>query len=154
MGVRLVVDNRARVLAELERRVSDVLEVGARATQQEAIHAITTGGRSGRVYDRGGRVHQASAKGEAPANDLGNLAQSIIIERPGPLKRRVVVGEHYGAILELRKSRPFLLPAFYRSVPLMRQMLRAIQSAGGWRSGRPLRRAVHYRSTVSPRRKP
>ncbi len=154
MAVRLVYDNSARVLADFERQVEGVLETGARITQQEAIRAITTGAKTGRVYQRPSGTHQASAKGEAPANDTGALVASITVERPGPLRRRVNVGEEYGAILELRKGRPFLLPSFYASVPIMRRMLRQIQSAGGWRPGRPLRRAVHYRSTVSPRRKP
>lgn len=152
MAVRLVFDNSSRVLADFSRQVEQVLEMGARVTQEEAVRAITTGAKTGRIYHRPRGIHQASAQGQAPANDEGNLAASIVIERPAPLRRRVVVGEHYGAILELRKNRPFLLPAFYRSVPLMRQRLRQLQSAGGWRSGRPLRRAVHYKSTVSPRR--
>lgn len=151
MSTRLVFDNSAQVLAAFTRQVEQVLETGARITQDEAVRAITTGSRSGRVYVRGSHSHQASARGEAPATDTGALAGSIEIERPAPLRRRVVVGETYGAILELRKGRPFLLPSFYRSVPAMRQMLRQIQSAGGWRSGRPLRRAIHYASTVSPR---
>lgn len=152
MGVRLVADNRAQVLAELERRVTAVLETGAVVCQQEAIHAIQTGPRSGIVYDRGDRIHQASAEGEAPASDTTALESSITIERPSPLRRRVVVGEDYGAILELRMNRPFLLPAFYVSVPIMRAMLRDIQRAGGWRAGRPLRRSIHYRSQATVRK--
>lgn len=151
MGTRLVFDNSAQVLAAFTQQVEAVLETGARITQEEAVRAITTGGRSGIVYIRGNKRHQASAKGEAPANDTGALAASIGIERPSRLRRRVIVGETYGAILELRKGRPFLLPSFYRSVPAMRQMLRQIQSNAGWRSHRPLRRAVHYQSKVSPR---
>lgn len=151
MGVVLVQDNSRQVLADFERQVSEVLELGARITHDEAVRAITTGGRSGRVYRKGNRVHQASTEGEAPANEEGNLAASVEILRPSPVRRVVVVGEHYGAILELRKGRPFLLPAFYRSVPAMRAQLRALQSRGGWRPGRPLRRQIHYRSQVRPR---
>lgn len=151
MGIRLVFDRSAQVLAELGRQVESILELGAQVTQQEAVQAIRSGGRSGRVYLHRGRSHQASARGEAPANRDGDLADSITIERPSSTKRRVVVGEEYGAILELRKGRAFLLPAFYRSVPVMRARLRQLQRSGGWRSGRPLRRALHYRSQVSPR---
>lgn len=151
MGVRMLYNNSAQVLADFQREVTAVLELGATITQQEAVRAIQTGGRSGRIYIRGGRAHQASARGEAPASDTTRLEKSIQIERPSPNKRRVVVGEHYGAILELRKGRPFLLPAFYRSVPAMRSRLRSLQSRRGWRSHQPLRRQVHYSSTVRPR---
>ena len=144
-------DRSIQTLAQLETRVEQVLELGARITQQEARRSITTGGRSGRIYVKPSGIHQASARGEAPANETGALVASIVIERPSRLRRRVVVGEEYGAILELRKSRPFLLPAFYSSVGPMRSLLRQIQSAGGWRSYQPLRRSIHYSSKVRPR---
>lgn len=154
MGVKLLYNNSAAVLADFQREVTAVLDLGATITQEEAVRSIQTGGRSGRIYVRGGRAHQASARGEAPASDTTKLETSITIERPSPTKRRVVVGESYGAILELRKGRPFLLPAFYRSVGPMRSRLRALQSRGGWRPGRPLRRQIHYTSTVRPRSRP
>jgi hypothetical protein len=138
-------DRSIQTLAQLEERVEEVLELGATITQQEAIRSIESGGRSGRIYGD----HQASAPGEPPANDTGALVASILIERPSRLRRRVTVGEIYGAILELRRGRPFLLPAFYSSVGPMRAMLRQIQSAGGWRSSQPLRRSIHYSSKVS-----
>lgn len=151
MAVRLIFDRSAQVLAMLERRIEDVLETGARITQEAAVRAITTGGRSGRVYIHRGHLHQASARGEAPANETGELAGSIVILRPSRTKRAVRVGAPYGAVLELRKGRPFLLPAFRSSIGPMRQRLRQIQSSVGWRGGRPLRRVLHYRSTVKPR---
>lgn len=154
MGVKMLYNNSAAVLADFQREVTAVLELGATITQQEAVRSIQTGGRSGRIYVRRGRAHQASARGEAPASDTTKLESSITIERPSPTKRRVVVGERYGAILELRKGRPFLLPAFYRSVGPMRSRLRALQSRGGWRPGRPLRRQIHYASAVRPRSRP
>ena len=147
MPVRLTMDRSIQTLAQLEAQVEHVLETGARITQEEARRAIQTGSRSGRLYGS----HRASAPGEAPANLTGDLAASIRIERPSRLRRRVVVDEPYGAILELRKSRPFLLPSFYRSVASMRALLRQIQGAGGWRSYQPLRRAIHYSSKVSPK---
>lgn len=152
MGVRLVYDGSRDILAAFEREVEAILEMGARATQEEAQRSIRTGSRSGRVYIRGGQAHQASAQGEAPANDTGTLADSIVIERPSKVRRRVVVGEPYGAILELRKGRPFLLPAFYASVPRMRAALRDLQRRGGWRSMRPLRRSIHYTSRTRGRK--
>lgn len=151
MGVRLVFDHSRQVLAQVEREVEEILETGSRITQEEAAHAIQSGGRSGVIYKRTGGYHQASAKGEPPAEDTGALADSIQIERPSRTRRRVVVGEEYGAILELRKNRPFLLPAFYRSVAPMRAMLRQLQGRLGWQGGRPLRRVLHYSSKVRPK---
>lgn len=69
------------------------------------------------------KVHQASAPGEAPASDEGNLAGTIEIERTGPLSADVTVPADYAATLEFGtvkagvkhettiEPRPFLAPA-------------------------------------------
>ena len=43
----------------------------------EAISLVLEGEKTGRVYRRGGREHRASAPGEAPASDSGNLVNNI-----------------------------------------------------------------------------
>ena len=45
---------------------------------ENILSDILTGPRTGRIYRRGGVVHQASAPGEAPASDTGELRQSIV----------------------------------------------------------------------------
>lgn len=45
--------------------------------RNEALRLITQGGKSGRWYRRRDRWHRASAPGEAPATDYGNLVRNI-----------------------------------------------------------------------------
>jgi hypothetical protein len=75
-----------------------------------------TGVKSGRAYNisRGGTpiIHIASAPGEAPARLTGRLANSI---KPKPGKDmweyRVGTASEYAQILEVKRNRPFLIPA-------------------------------------------
>lgn len=75
--------------------------------------------KSGRVYIRDGRVHQASAPGESPAVDTEALINSVKVSRPTAGRViRVEVSENvpYAAGLELGTSRiaprPHMVPAF------------------------------------------
>lgn len=92
--------------------------------EAEAKLAIQTGPKTGKVYKRAGAKgtieHQASAPGEAPANEFGVLAGSIQTHPdadPTALEARVLVFAQYGAALELGREdgsiapRPFLRPA-------------------------------------------
>lgn len=97
-------------------RLSAVVRRYAFAVEAAAKIAITTGTKSGRVYERpGGRSHRASAPGEAPANDTGILANSIRAREEGRLTWRVSAGARYAAKLELGGERlaprPFLAPS-------------------------------------------
>lgn len=78
-----------------------------------------SGTKSGLVYTRGGRSHQASAPGEAPAIDIGNLVNSIFSEKSGPGEALVGAHAEYGVYLEFGTSRmaprPFLRPALEKA---------------------------------------
>ncbi len=78
--------------------------------------------KSGKVYkvNRGRQTHQASAPGEAPAMETGNLVNSIAEElqrkdKTGATAAVIVLAE-YGIHLEFgtedMEPRPFLRPAF------------------------------------------
>ena len=80
--------------------------------------ASLSGPRSGREYRRGKhgtRIHRASAPGEPPATDTGNLANSIGSRMTGRTEGEVTVTAEYAAALELggvhMAARPFLGPA-------------------------------------------
>lgn len=60
---------RAGTIAGLDR--------GGKAVAAEAVSLITSGAKTGRVYTRDGVKHQASAPGESPAGDTGDLAGKI-----------------------------------------------------------------------------
>ncbi len=70
----------------------------------------------GEVYlVQGGIEHQASAPGEAPAMDTGNLVNSIQVEMTGPAAAVVYTNVEYALYLEFgtidMEPRPFLQPA-------------------------------------------
>ncbi len=97
-----------RRLARIVAQTALAVEGDARGAMAEAKH--------GRSYRRrGGRLHVASAPGEAPAIDTGALAGSVQAGEAGPLAWEVAVGAEYGAILEFGSEhiepRPFLGPA-------------------------------------------
>jgi len=103
-----------------ERELSQIVNATAQAVRTRAIRSIQQGPKSGAVYERGsGRnlsaLHQASAPGEAPATDTGTLANSIAVQRLGPLSARVGTGIRYGQYLEFGtqsiEPRPWLWPA-------------------------------------------
>jgi HK97 gp10 family phage protein len=66
-----------RVLAAVRAATVTGLVRGVEAVRSEAVSLITTGPKTGRVYRRNGVSHQASAPGESPASDTGNLASAI-----------------------------------------------------------------------------
>jgi HK97 gp10 family phage protein len=99
-----------------EQATSAGLSAWALLVRNEAVKSVQKGPRSGRVYRSGTVTHQASAPGQAPATDTGNLAGSIgwNIEA-STLTADVFASARYAVHLELGtrhiKPRPFLVPA-------------------------------------------
>jgi len=89
-------------------------EIGA-LTTRETQRLIAQGPKTGRVYIRRGRRHQASAPGEPPANETGRLRKSVGYQVRGT--HQLAVGEEapYAAFLEhgtrRMAPRPHLLVA-------------------------------------------
>lgn len=100
--------NLEGLLAQVVKKSAFDVEAGAKAN-------ITGGAKTGRIYRRRRRAHQASAPGESPANDTGNLASGIKAERISNLLWKVGVSALYGFILEFGGAfvakRPFMAPA-------------------------------------------
>jgi len=96
--------------AGMSARVGKVVQRTAQQVVASAKEKMAEG-KSGHMYGS----HPASAPGEAPAIDTGNLAASIQIEPDGNLRAVIVVGADYGPHLEYGTSRmaarPFLTPA-------------------------------------------
>lgn len=72
--------------------------------------------KTGRTYrKKGGVLHVASAPGQPPAMDTGNLTNSISMQMIGPLQGRVNINAEYAAYLEYgtvrMAARPYLQPA-------------------------------------------
>ena len=98
-----------------KKGVSDGLMAIALMAQGIAQKSILKGPKSGRVYKRGKKFHQASAPGEAPANDLGFLAANINAQMTEELTASLISSAPYSIHLEYgsrrMSARPFLRPA-------------------------------------------
>lgn len=126
-------------------RLALALDEAAQAVQGEAQRLIQDPPKTGRVYtttfftDKSGRLrrgekrpaHQASAPGEAPANDYSTFLNSIVIDRTDLPRGRIVIAAtaQHARHLELgtrkMKPRPFLR----RALRTMRGRIIAIVSA-------------------------
>ncbi len=69
--------NAAAVIQKIRGATVTGLVRGTEAIREEAVTLINTGPKTGRIYTRGGVSHQASAPGESPAGDTGDLASKI-----------------------------------------------------------------------------
>lgn len=90
------------VMSGLERAVMRGVIKGTELLRTDMVERILNPPKTGRLYKRGkNRVHQASAPGESPANDTGNLARNITTVYDTPrLEGTVNVGTNYGRRLE------------------------------------------------------
>lgn len=102
--------------------VTNALSAGAQVIRAEAVQSISKGGRSGNIYKRGKkRMHQASASGEPPKTDTGELVRNITVV--AEKERVVTVGSRkqapHGYWLETKEpsqgGRPWLRPAYKKS---------------------------------------
>jgi len=110
---------------------SGIVRKAATDVEANAKAAIQTGAKTGKTYKRGRKgTHQASAAGEAPATDTGALVNSISAQAEGRFVWVVTVASAYGAILELRRNRPFLLPALDKVKPTFEAALLRHLAAG------------------------
>ncbi|MFN3650093.1 MAG: hypothetical protein ACK47B_10985 [Armatimonadota bacterium] len=139
-----------RVTKETRRKLAAVVYKTASDIEAHAKVAIQTGPKTGRIYRAeqtvsfksgdtdvsftayaGKKGHQASAPGEAPATDTGNLAASITTKKTGLLRAQVTVGAECGAALEFGTAdgkiapRPFLQPAVDAVEPAFEPAIRA-----------------------------
>jgi len=105
-------------IGEVRHSVLQALVMGANEIRNSVIDSMFREKKSGKFYKRGSKEHQASAPGQAPAVDMGELARSIIFDvREQSLEVEVgaKAGAPYAKFLEFgtakMKPRPFLGPA-------------------------------------------
>ena len=128
MQINLKVKNLKKVLSQLNRLQKDmevpfqeIVKGGGQLIRGEAIKSIQTGSKSGVMYQMYNprREHRASAPGQAPASDTGNLVSKIIVKQKTRNITNVESNANYSAYLEYGTSkmeaRPFMLPAFEKS---------------------------------------
>lgn len=144
LRLKTEVEGMTRLRRKLEKFDDDIKAPIRQAVAQSALKVesdakrlIQQGARSGRIYKRGQKTHQASAPGEPPKTDTGTLVSNIFSVFPLQDKGLVaVVGTNleYGKHLEfgtiaMRGSRPWLRPAFKKNaekiIELIRKRVRA-----------------------------
>ena len=128
MDIKFKVSNLKKVLSQLDKLEKDmeipfqeIVKGGGQLIRTEAIKSIQTGAKSGVMYQKYNprREHRASAPGQAPASDTGNLVSKIIVKQKTKNITNVESNADYSAFLEYGTSkmepRPFMLPAFEKS---------------------------------------
>jgi HK97 gp10 family phage protein len=119
-GLQKALDTLKRAERSLEQPIMDTLKGGAQLIRGEAIKSIQTGSKTGRLYKRYNptRTHRASAPGEAPASDTGNLVSNIMVE-DNKDSVEVQSKAEYSKFLEYGTSkmeaRPYMFPAYEKS---------------------------------------
>lgn len=122
MALKVLMDKTPQAIAAVNIGLKEAVTAACNGLQADIQTSIRTGPRTGRIYYRKGRTHQASAPGEPPAEDYGDLAESVNVDlsRIGVLTGEVRVddeaGEHleYGAPAANLAPRPFFGPATER----------------------------------------
>lgn len=123
----------AEIAAGMEREARQIVSTTIFRIEARA-KASLSGARHGRLYRKRGYkgkiMHRASAPGEAPATDTGNLGSSIRSRMTGRTEGEVAVHAEYAAVLELggahMAARPFLVPAAKTEWPEFLNALKAL----------------------------
>lgn len=141
MDIKFNVKNLKKVLSQLDRLGKDmeqpfqeIVKGGGQLIRTEAIKSIQTGAKSGVMYQKYNprREHRASAPGQSPASDTGNLVNKIIVKQKSSDVVHVESNANYSAFLEYGTSkmqpRPFMLPAFEKSKkPIINAVLNRVK---------------------------
>ena len=122
---------------DLETPFREVIAGGAQLIRGQAIRSIQTGPKSGRIYEKYNprRTHRASAPGQAPASDTGNLVSQIRVREENKDLIKVESNALYSSFLEFGTSkmlpRPFMFPALEKNrQKILKRINQAIKVAG------------------------
>ena len=85
-GFKKVMASLKNLEQDVEKPFREVIVGGAQLIRGEAIKSIQSGPKSGRIYEKYNprRTHRASAPGQAPASDTGNLVRNIVVKQENP----------------------------------------------------------------------
>jgi len=139
-NVRQLNEKLGRISNRTRDEVKRALRRGALAIENTAVEGIISPPKTGRVYKskhRKGATHQASAPGEYPAADSGELHQSIThTDASGGDRLRYEIGTNtpHGTYLELGTSkmapRPFMGPSYDKNEGKVKGDVRAAVRRG------------------------
>lgn len=106
---KLIIQNRASI----RKDVSAVVNQSLKNIRNNIIRKLQRGTPQGRYYKRGRKVHRASAGGQPPATDRGQLVGSVFVQHEG-LFGYSGVRTKYALYLEYgttkMQARPFVFP--------------------------------------------
>jgi HK97 gp10 family phage protein len=109
--------NKAEFLKLLDD-ANAITEEAADKMVENMKTSILSGAKSGRQYYKNGGRHTASAPGQSPANQTGDLVKSIKVSK-SKNKATISISKNYAVFLEFGTSkmrpRPFILPAFQKT---------------------------------------
>ena len=120
-NVEKAIRNIKHLFNESNKPMNNILLGAAQEIRKEAVRSIQQDPKTGIVYQKYNptREHRASAPGESPATDTGNLVRNI--KAKNSTKNEVIVQSNapYSQDLELGSGkilpRPFLFPATEKS---------------------------------------
>ena len=134
--IELSYSNFGAIGAEMARLIDAECEATANRIWGNAKLLIMNPPKSGKEYKRGKRVHQASAPGEAPASDLGNLVNDSMVSQESPAEWLVTFSAQYAKALEYGAPkrrldpRPFLRPSVEKYRDRFNDALKKIVEGG------------------------
>lgn len=121
-----VMDKKSKAI---QKNIVKAINMGAIKVQSDAVKSIHKGIKKGRIYIRKAHknktdIHRASAPGEAPASDTGNLASGIMLDlaKQNAPVALVISRAAYSNALEFGTEdesilpRPFMGPAFSKNL--------------------------------------
>lgn len=121
------------ITKQYEQQARQAVFLGCSKIQEIAVTEILRGVKSGIVYTRGSVTHKASAAGEYPASDTGNLAANINVQvAPNGLSGVIESKANYSSFLEFGTSkmaaRPFMQPSAERARAFIRKKFRELKA--------------------------
>jgi len=131
--VKIVRNDVGKLAAGLRNRARAAARKAALDTKREITDRMSDS-KSGRIYKRSQKIHQASAPGEAPAIDTGLLVNSIQVTDYGRLGAMVYTNTEYADVLELGGRhilpRPYMRPAVEKIAPKFLEATRQLIEKG------------------------
>ena len=114
-----------RISEETRAGLSMAVKATALDIDRDVKKRIQGGIKTGRIYKRGAKEHQASAKDESPATDTGTLVSSQYFKQTSELAATVGSRLAYAYFLEFStrtiKARPAWIPAIEAITPKFNQ---------------------------------
>lgn len=118
-GVGEISINLAKVDKKFADQLQNLIDATAQRIRTDSIRSIQRSPAVGRRYPSGKQTHVASAAGNPPRTDTGELVR-MINSKVGQLEAEVVSSAPYSSYLEFgttnMRARPFLFPAFEREM--------------------------------------